>query len=48
MMLALAELNGEDALERALTDLAGADVPVRAALDHLRRVAELGPVSRSR
>ena len=40
MMLALATLNGDDAPERATTELAAADPPVRAAVDHLRRVAE--------
>ena len=40
MMLALAELNGDDALERAAVELAGAKPPVRTALDHLRRVAD--------
>jgi ATP phosphoribosyltransferase regulatory subunit len=38
MLLALAELNGDDALERASRDLARADAPVRAALDHLARL----------
>jgi len=40
MMLALAVLDGEDALERAATELAAADPPVQAALDHLRRLAD--------
>lgn len=40
MMLALATLDGEDALERVATELAAADPPVRAAVDHLRRVAD--------
>jgi ATP phosphoribosyltransferase regulatory subunit len=40
MMLGLAELNGEDALDRAVTELAAANRPVHAALDHLRRVAD--------
>jgi ATP phosphoribosyltransferase regulatory subunit len=40
MLLALAELNGDDALERAQGVLAGADAPVREALVYLRRVAE--------
>jgi len=40
MMLALAALNGDDALDQAATELAAADPPVRAAIDHLRRVAE--------
>jgi len=40
MMLALATLNGDDALDQAATELAAADPPVRAAVDHLRRVAE--------
>lgn len=40
MLLALAELNGDDALERAGRELAAADAPVREALDHLREVAE--------
>lgn len=40
MMLALAELNGDDALDRAVTELAVADKPVRAALNHLQRVAD--------
>jgi len=38
MLLALAELNGDDALERASRELARADAPVRAALDHLARL----------
>jgi len=40
MMLTLATLDGEDALDRAATELAAADPPVRAAVDHLRRVAD--------
>jgi len=40
MLLSLAELNGDDALERAVAELAAADKPVRSALDHLRRVAD--------
>ncbi len=40
MMLALAMLNGDDAPERAATELAAADPPVRAAIDHLRRLAD--------
>jgi ATP phosphoribosyltransferase regulatory subunit len=40
MLLALAALNGDDALDRAATELAAADTPVREALDHLRRVAD--------
>jgi ATP phosphoribosyltransferase regulatory subunit len=40
MLIALAELNGDDALERAQTVLAEADAPVREALAYLRRVAE--------
>ncbi len=40
MLLALAELNGEDALERAVGVLRGADAPVREALDRLRRLAD--------
>jgi ATP phosphoribosyltransferase regulatory subunit len=40
MLLALAELNGDDALDRAGKELAAAEAPVRAALDHLRRVAD--------
>ena len=40
MLLALAALNGDDALDRAGSELAAADTPVRAALDHLRRVAD--------
>jgi len=40
MMLALATLDGEGTLERAATELAAADPPVRAAVDHLRRVAD--------
>jgi ATP phosphoribosyltransferase regulatory subunit len=39
MLLALAELNGDDALERAETVLNWADAPVREALGYLRRVA---------
>ncbi|MCF7984090.1 MAG: ATP phosphoribosyltransferase regulatory subunit [Thiohalocapsa sp.] len=40
MLLALAELNGEDALDRAGAALAPADRPVHRALERLRRVAE--------
>lgn len=40
MLLALAALNGDDALDRAGSELAAADTPVRTALDHLRRVAD--------
>jgi len=40
MMLALATLNGDDALDQAATELAAADPSVRAAVDHVRRVAE--------
>lgn len=40
MLMALAALDGDDALERAATELAAADPPVRAAVDHLRRVAD--------
>ncbi len=40
MMLALATLDGKDALERAATELTAADPPVRTAIDHLRRVAD--------
>jgi ATP phosphoribosyltransferase regulatory subunit len=40
MLVALAELNGSDALERAAQVLAAADRPVREALDYLRRLAE--------
>jgi ATP phosphoribosyltransferase regulatory subunit len=40
MLLALPELNGDDALVRAGSVLAAADAPVQAALDRLRRVAE--------
>lgn len=39
MLLALAELNGDDALERAGRELAQAAAPVHEALDYLRRVA---------
>jgi ATP phosphoribosyltransferase regulatory subunit len=39
MLLALAELNGDDALERAGWELAEAAAPVHEALDYLRRVA---------
>lgn len=41
MLLALAELNGDDALERAREQLADAAHPVISALDHLERVAVL-------
>jgi ATP phosphoribosyltransferase regulatory subunit len=40
MLLALASLNGDDALDRAGVELAGADAQVQAALDHLRQVAD--------
>jgi ATP phosphoribosyltransferase regulatory subunit len=40
MLLALPELNGDDALTRAGTVLAAAHPPVQVALDRLRRVAE--------
>ncbi|SDX47380.1 ATP phosphoribosyltransferase regulatory subunit [Allochromatium warmingii] len=40
MLVALAELNGSDALERAAPVLAAADQPVREALDYLRRLAD--------
>lgn len=40
MLLTLAELSGDDALDRAAKELEAADPAVRAALDHLRRVAE--------
>jgi ATP phosphoribosyltransferase regulatory subunit len=39
MLLELAELNGDDALERARSVLADAEPPVLAALDHLARLA---------
>lgn len=40
MLLALPELNGADALDRAGSALAAADAPVQAALERLRRVAD--------
>ncbi len=40
MLRLLAELNGEDALERARRELAVADETVRQALDYLSRLAE--------
>ena len=40
MLLALPELNGDDALHRAGQALAAADAPVQAALERLRRVAD--------
>ena len=40
MLLALAELNGEDALDQAEHRLAAADAPVKAALRRLRQVAD--------
>jgi ATP phosphoribosyltransferase regulatory subunit len=40
MLLALAGLNGADALDRADVELAGAATPVREALEHLRHVAD--------
>ena len=39
MLLALADLNGDDALRRAESVLAGADRVVKAAVDELRRLA---------
>lgn len=40
MLVDLADLNGDDALDRAERVLRGADVQVGAALDYLRRLAE--------
>jgi ATP phosphoribosyltransferase regulatory subunit len=40
MLLSLAALNGNDALDGAESELAAADAHVRGALDHLRRVAD--------
>jgi len=40
MLLALPELNGDDALHRAGQALAAADAPVQAGLERLRRVAD--------
>ena len=40
MILSLAALNGDEAPDRAVTELAAADAPVRTALDRLRRVAD--------
>jgi len=40
MLVALAELSGDDALERATEVLADADAPVHEALDYLRRLAD--------
>jgi ATP phosphoribosyltransferase regulatory subunit len=40
MMLSLVDLNGDDALERAATELVAADRPVHAALDYLRRLVD--------
>lgn len=40
MLLALSELNGSDALERASSELAVADASVLGALEHLQRVAD--------
>jgi ATP phosphoribosyltransferase regulatory subunit len=40
MLLALAELNGDDALERAARVLAPADAEVHEALDHLARLRD--------
>lgn len=40
MLLALSEMNGEDALARAETELKDADPPVRQALSYLQRVAD--------
>jgi ATP phosphoribosyltransferase regulatory subunit len=39
MLLALSELNGDDALQRAVEELAQADAPVQEALAYLGRVA---------
>jgi ATP phosphoribosyltransferase regulatory subunit len=41
MLVALAHLNGDDALERAGRVLAAAAPPVREAVDYLRRLAEM-------
>jgi ATP phosphoribosyltransferase regulatory subunit len=40
MLVELADLNGDDALERAESVLGGADLPVREAVAYLRRLAE--------
>jgi ATP phosphoribosyltransferase regulatory subunit len=40
MLVALAELNGDDALERATQVLSGADAPVHEALEYLRALAD--------
>jgi ATP phosphoribosyltransferase regulatory subunit len=40
MMLSLVDLNGDDALERAATELSAADRPVHAALDYLGRLVD--------
>lgn len=40
MLARLAELSGDDALERAVEVLAGADRPVQEALDYLRSMAQ--------
>jgi ATP phosphoribosyltransferase regulatory subunit len=40
MLVGLADLNGDDALDRAEQVLRGADAPVREAVDYLRRLAE--------
>ena len=40
MLVGLAELNGDDALTRAETELRDADPRVRGAVDYLRRLAE--------
>jgi ATP phosphoribosyltransferase regulatory subunit len=40
MLIALADLNGDDALDRAASVLADADGVVKAAVDDLRRLAE--------
>jgi ATP phosphoribosyltransferase regulatory subunit len=40
MLVELADLNGDDALDRAESILAQADLPVRAAVSYLRRLAE--------
>jgi len=40
MLVELADLNGDDALERAAAALGQADPPVREAVDYLRRLAD--------
>ena len=40
MLVALADLNGDDALNRAASVLRQADAPVREAVDYLRRLAD--------